>query len=212
MIFGGLIARIGASVLFGRAKKIVSAVPSKVWIGLAVVIVLLLAAWWHESHSQAMLKEAYEQGKKDRDAQWEQSIEDARLEAQNWKTKYESASSKLTETERQLHEEQLRSDSARADALRLRGPGAAAAQCRPVRDSVISGGSGGSQPANEQAGAAGTGMSSEDGAIVPWSWLVTTAQSCDADRSEVQRWRSWYPAQRDLFEAAKKQLEESIRK
>lgn len=208
-ILGGIAAKIAASAIFGRAKDFVKAIPREVWIGLAVVIALVAAVWWHNSHADAQLKLAYEQGFADRDKQLDEALTAMKDEAKAWKEKYETASTALATTERALHDQTLRSNAARADALRVRGPGAAQA-CRGSSDSSglpTAAGNGGAT--DQQSNVEGRGVPADQWATVPWSWLVTRAESCDADRDEVQRWRNWYPAQKKLYDDSRRAIEEN---
>lgn len=209
MPIGGVIGSIAASAIFGRAKNFIKSIPREVWIGLAVVIFLVAAVLWHNSHAASQLKLAYEQGFSDRDKQLDEALNAMEKEATAWKKKYETASIALSTTQRKLHDETLRSNAARADALRVRGPGAAQA-CRgsnystglPATSSV--GGAAGGQ-----TDADGSGVLADDRAAVPWSWLVSRAESCDADRDEVLQWRNWYPAQKNLYEDSRRALKEN---
>lgn len=199
-ILGGIAAKIAASAIFGRAKNFVKAVPREVWIGLAVVITLVAAVWWHNSHAEAQLKLAYEQGFADRDKQLDEALIAMEDEAEAWKEKYETASTALAATERALHDQTLRSNAARADALRVRGPGAAKACPRPSDSSGLPTAAGDGGTTDQQPNAEGRGMPADQWATVPWAWLVTRAETCDADRDEVIRWRNWYPAQKELYD------------
>lgn len=206
MIFGGLIARIGASVLFGRVKKIAEAVPKQVWIGLAVVIAVAIAVVVHQRHANAQLEASYSAGVQAEKTRLEKELADARAEAKRWREQYEQKSDALSALERTRHEEALRSNAALADALRLRGPGRAATCPGSSGAAGLSVTAGNDGAPVGQSDVEGRSVPSGDWAAVPWGWLVQRAEQCDADRDEVIRWRSWYPAQRNLYETERNNL------
>lgn len=212
MIFGGLIARIGASVLFGRVKNIVAKVPRWVWLTLAVVIALLAAVLVHQHYAQKRIDAAYAQGKADANKQWAEAFESMRKTSEAWKQRYETKSDALTNLERTRHEETLRANAARADDLRLHGPGrASAAYCRPGNDPRLSGLPGGQDGTPAQPDAPGPQVPSGDGfAIVPWSWLVQRAEEHDALLSEVTTSRRWHTEQEALRNEAIKDLKDRL--
>lgn len=209
MPLGGVIASIAASTFFGRVKDFLKAIPREVWIALIVVIALVLAVWWHNSHADAQLKLAYEQGVADRDKELDDALALMEEDAKAWKEKYETASNALAVTERALHDQTLRSNAARADALRLRGPGASQACRGSDNPSGLSSRTSSNGTAAQQSDADGSGVLADDRATVPWPWLVARAESCDADRDEVIRWRNWYPAQKKLYDDSRRAIEEN---
>jgi hypothetical protein len=119
--------------------------------------------------------------------------------------KAEQVAAAISKNERTQHEQALRSNAALADALQLRGPGAAASHCGPVDHPRLSAGAGGHFDAAAGADAAGPQVPASDWATVPWSWEVGRAKEHDDLLDEVKRWRENDGRQRAAWEAMRKE-------
>lgn len=207
MPFGGIIAKVAASALFGRARDLLKLVPRKVWIALAVVITLWAAVWLHQKQVDSAYHDAFNAGYAEREKDENEELKFMRDVATAWRKEYEKKATEVSNLQKELHNETIRANSARADALRVRGPGAAASCPRPDRAAGLSTPSGEHGAQASGTDVAGSGMPAEQWASVPWAWLVDRAETCDADRDEVQRWRNWYPQQRDLYNAERQRIQ-----
>ena len=187
-------------------QGVAQAIPPAAWRVIAA-LALLGAAWWWHNHS---VSAAYDRGVKDgadaRDAQWQGAVTEWNRAADLWKANFETASARISTIERERHDEILRGIAADADALRLSGPGRAAAKAcsGPIAPAGLADGSGGreSPPAGPDAPADQVPAGDRQ-AIVPWGWLVERSEDFDKLREEAVRWRSWYEAQRAAHLAAK---------
>lgn len=151
-------------------------VPRWIWILLAVAVAFRLAVGWHAGKIEALEKAAYERGADDqRRASLLLQRERAKLDA------------KIADELRSKNHEENRRIAAAADRLRLRGAGKAGAN-----SACLPGGAGGHGQAGRNANAAGSGVSAEQWAAVPWPWLVNRGEGHDALRAEVLAWREWH--------------------
>jgi len=110
----------------------------------------------------------------------------------------DAANVKIAAEIRRRHDEEARRIAAGADALRVSGPGRAAA-CPPATP-------GGHQPPGGAGNAPGPEMPPGDRAAVPWQWLVARAESADLNRSEVLAWREWHARLNAEWEAWRKRV------
>jgi hypothetical protein len=181
-------------------------VPSWVWYLLLGAIACHFALAWHagkvRAHDQAVIAA--------RDAQWQKRLDSEHAAAISYRTKYEQAQAELSQTLKEKHDAQVRSNASDASDLRLRGPGKAAApDCgpgyhpsppaavvRPERDTAGADVAAGQVPsADGVAGvpvAAGSTVRDQSFAIVPWSWLVDRAQEFDNLLDEVKTDHEWH--------------------
>lgn len=209
-MFGGIIARLGLSLVFGRLKTRLAAVPAWAWKTIAVVIALGLAVWAHQHYANKQISAAYASGWKaandDRD---KQDAEAARIAAEEL-AKHDGKAKGISDDERSKNDQANSRDAARADDLRLHGPGrASAVSCGPVRGSVVPASAGGHEPINGTVDAGVAGVPADQGlAGVPWTDLVEFARIYDANRNEVNSWRAWHPRQAEQTEAYRQSLEQ----
>lgn len=195
---------------FKAIGAFLAAVPTKVWIGLAVGAVLVGGYFLHQSKAHGAIKAAYSSGyaagSSDEDAKWQKRLDAEHKAAMDWKAKADAASSKITDEERARHEAERDAIAARADDQRVRGPGkAAAAPCG--RSSGLAGlpaSPGGSVQPGSAVDASLAGLSQGQGlAVVPWDDLTTFAASHDAAVAENRTWRSWYAREAKAWVDAK---------
>jgi hypothetical protein len=184
------LAGLGLLAKLGGAKATLAKVPPKVWYGLAIVAAVVGSFFVHQHYAHKALKAADASGY-NRARQ-----EDAKVIAQ-MRVRAEAAEANakaISQDTRNRNDETNRRIASSADALLVRGPGAAS--CRRVSNPTVSASS--SQPrASSGAGdAAASPMSSDDGtAAVPWVWLVNSSREADLNRAEVLSWRDWYQRQ-----------------
>lgn len=187
-------------------------VPPKVWAAIAAVALLGAGVWLVHHKIDAAYARGTKEGraamKLERDAAWQLAFDKMKQTSEKWKAGYETKARLLSEEERKHHEQDLRRNAADADALRLRGPGAAGApRCRPLGDPGSGAGAGGRGGAPAGPDAPGPEVPADGGqAVVPWNWLVQRAREHDDLLSEVTTWRRWYPKQADALLKAKRDL------
>lgn len=209
----GLALRLFAPALFGTIAKVFAAIPPKVWLVLAALALLGGAYWYHRS----TMADAYEAGKvagaAARDAKWQASFDRMEAAADQWRTNFEQSTSTITERIRDENAAELRRIGARADGLRLRGPGQATAPACAVREGAarLPSPTGGPQPTGQPVANGMAGLPDEEPlALVPWPDLVQRSEAADADAAEVKAWRTWYAKQKDAWEAARKRLVDAL--
>jgi hypothetical protein len=194
----GLVAKFGLKTVLGNAGAFIKRVPRWAWIALAVVLAIGAGAIWHGRQLRAHDKALTAQVIADRDVQWNKRLAAEHAAALAWKAKADQQLQTITQMQRKVTDEETRRIAADAAAVRLRGPGAAAAPagCRPGHPAELPGIAG--RPVAQPGGAAnaGTEVPAEDGsnrwAIVPWDWAVDVVSERDAFRVEAIGWRSWH--------------------
>jgi hypothetical protein len=170
------LAAVGARLL--PVRRVLGAVPPKVWLALAIALAAFLGFLWHQHAAHKAINAAYQQGKAD-------EAEHVRKQALELKAKADKVNAEIAAKIRSKNDEENRRIAGAADALRVSGPGRAVCARPPAAAS-------GPQSASAAAAAAGSEMPSADSAAVPWGWLVTRAEEHDQLRAEVLSWRSWY--------------------
>lgn len=208
-MFTGLIARLGLGLLFGRIRSVAEKIPRQVWIVLAALVVLALGWHLHASAVRDARAEGLAEGKQTADRQWSAAIEMQRADAARWRKDYETTATALTAEIGARHAQELRIIAARADDLRLRGPGRAAASCERSGDPAGLPATPGGLDAAPGAIAGGVAGMPPDGgpfATLPWPELVAQAEQADENRAEVKAWRDWYAAQKAKWERARANL------
>lgn len=208
-MFGGIIARLGLSLVFGRLKERLSAVPAWVWKTLAVVILLGLAVWAHQHYANKRINEAYALGwKQANDDRDKQDAQAAKLAEELGKAQDGNAKG-ISDEERKKNDAANGRDAARAADLRLHGPGrASAVSCGPVSGPGLPASAGGHDAPNGTVDARVAGVPADAGlAVVPWADLVEFAKLYDANRNEVNSWRAWHPKQAQQVEEYRRSLE-----
>lgn len=188
--------------------RILTAIPPKVLYALLGVIALTFAVIWHGHEVKQVKAAAFTAGRTAGITEMRASYDKLKaafdLEAQT----SQKRAAIISETERQLHEQDLRRNALAADDLRLRGPGKAAARiCRPDVAAGLPGRPGGPQITPAAPSPAGPEMPTGDReAVVPWGWLVRTVQEHDDALDENAAWRRWYPQQAAEFDRLKREI------
>jgi hypothetical protein len=171
---------------FSAAKLFFAGVPRWLWIALAAVALLIGGIIWHQHklkvHDTTLVKATIAT----RDAAWKAAFDKERAAALAWKANADKQAATIANDERKIHDQAVASNAAVADALRLRGPGAAAAHCGQGNHS------GATTPADRRdqaapaAGAPTAQVPSDDRAIVSWNWLVQVAREHDDLLADVK--------------------------
>lgn len=173
---------IGAKLL--GARKALKRVPRKVWITLAVVAAVVLAGWlahrWHAGKVEAFGNERYAAG-----------YAQARGEIEALRQQINRRNAELAAALRSKHDEQIRRNSADADALRLRGPGRAACASAFYIPAAAGRHDGAGRPADA---AVGDVRSEQREPLVglPFAPTVAFAEQHDNFRTEALSWRAWH--------------------
>ena len=193
---------IGAALFFvpglrELVGRLIGSIPPRVLWALVAMAAILGVVLWHNHAVESARAEGIEAGKLAADAEWKAAFEAERTAAQLWKRGFEASTVRINDLLGARHDQNLRDIGARADDLRLRGPGKAAACGRPGADPRLSGGSGaGGQPAAPADAPTDQVPDGDRRAIVPWGWLVARAEDHDALLTEVTTWRSWHGQQK----------------
>lgn len=182
----GLAGSIALGGMLGKAKAVAGSIPWQVWAVAGALLLLGLGSCVHGHKVKAFEKDVIAAN----DTKWQKRLDQAHQEALDWKTKFEARTAAISQDIRRNHETTLRSNAALADDLRLHGPGAA--RCGADRSKVAAAAGGRDQAGGRPDAASGQMPAGEGDAVVPWGWLVTSAQQCDANRSEVLSWRELY--------------------
>jgi hypothetical protein len=181
-------------------------IPPKVWIAIAAVALLVAACFLHGHQVKKAHDAAFAEGAAAEDAKWQKRLDAEHAAALQWKAKADAAATKISQEERARHEDDLNSIAARADAQRLRGPGAAAAApCGGHGNAArVPAAPGGHVAADRSADAGVDRVPTDEGlAIVSWDDLVDWAAAADGWRSEALTWRTWYPRQAEANRVAR---------
>lgn len=190
--------RIGARLT--GAAGMFKRIPRWAWIALAVAALLTAGFFWHQHKAHAALKAADESGYARAVKVYERALVIVRQRAIERRRKAEAEGRAISSKLKERHDEQVRHIAADADALRMRGPGAAAG-CRPGDRPGLPAAAGGAERGGRSGAAAAGPLSASDRlALVPWSWLVDGAQQADESRAEVLTWREWYAQQAAAWE------------
>lgn len=196
-IIGGLAAKVGASLLLGRVKRAAAAIPWQLWIAITAIALIGIGSCVHSNKVEQLRTASFKAGVAAEKKAGNERLAKMRRAALKWKAVAEQRAARISQEIRDAHEKTLRDNSARADSLRLRGPGAA--RCGPDDHSGVPATAGGREQAGRGADASAAGVPAEDGlAAVSWGWLVSQAEQCDANRSEVLSWREFHRRQSGL--------------
>lgn len=214
-----LIARFGLPVVLRTARAGFSRVPRWAWIALAAAALLIGGYFWHQHKAHAAIdtavKAAVTAAIQTRDQQWQKRLNTAHSDALAWKGKFDAEVTKAVKLQRKLTDEENRRIDADAGALRLRGPGhaAAPANCRPGDHSGLPGIAGRHDPQPGAAANARTEVPAGDGAdqwaVVPWNWAVDVVSERDAFRVEAIAWRGWHATIAGMWERMRQQAPKS---
>lgn len=189
---------------------------SRLGLGLVGSLLLAFGVWaalaWHSGKVDARIEREVKASITARDAQWQGAFDRMKAAADQWQQNYERERDARASARRQAHETEIGRIGAAADALRLRGPGAAAADryCRSIADPRASAAAGGREPA-----AAGPAAPADrvpdpdwptDGIVVSLGWLTQRGREFDELLDESRAWRLHDAEQRDLIHDAREDL------
>lgn len=199
---------IGAALFFvpglrAMLGQLIGSIPPRLLWALVAMAAIFGAVLWHGHAVESARKDGVKAGKLAADIEWKAAFDTQRAASQQWKRNFEARGVRINDLLGARHDQNLRDNSARADDLRLRGPGKAAACGRPGADPRLSSGPGaGGQPASPTDAPADQVPDGDRRAIVPWGWLVARAEDHDALLSEVTTWRSWHDQQKTAHDEA----------
>lgn len=206
-----LALRIFAPGVWAMLSGIAQAISPKVWLVIAALAALGGAWWWHTSTVSAAYNKGYAQASVERDAAWRGAFDKMNAAAQGWRDNFEQRGAQIAAEIGARHAQELRANAALADALRLRGPGRAAACLNPGGGAGLAPGSGGHDAPGGAADAGMAGLPDETPmAIVPWPDLIQRSEDADADRAEVKAWREWYARTKDEWEEYRAKLKREL--
>lgn len=200
----GLLAR--ASGISSAAGAALKRIPPKAWYALAIGVALAAAFFIHQHLAHKAIAAAKLEQKQADDAATAEFLAAAHADALEWKSRAEQKGAAIATSERTQHEQDLSSNAALADALQLRGPGAAASHCGPDDRSGSAAGAGGHVDASSGAGATVAPVPDPervDIIALPFDPTVALTLEHDDLLSEVKRWRDNDAKQRAAWSAMK---------
>jgi hypothetical protein len=196
-----------ALLLFARR------IPPRLWLALAVLALAVLAligaaVWWHRSAVADARADGFAAGSAARDLAWQGSFDTALAKGLKYKADFEQASQQLAVALRSKTDETLRRNAATADALRLRGPGAAAAPvCRSGSVAATGPAASGPRPPGGPGDAPVDHLPADQGlAILRWTDLVRFAEQHDRYRAEREALIEHHDAQAKALEELRAKL------
>lgn len=209
---GGYIAlRLFAPGLLAVIGGVLKAIPPKVWLALAALAFVCGLLWWHNHEVKAAYNRGYATATVERDAKWSASFDTMHGAAQTYAAAFNQQSATLSNQIGARHATELRAIAARADDLRLRGPGRAAACARPGAVAGLSPATGGREPSGGTVDDGVAGLPDETPmAIVPWPDLIQRGEDADANRAEVIAWRERDAALRKLWDDYRAKLKRDL--
>ncbi len=167
-------------------------IPPIVWYLIVIAAVYLIS----DALLSRAIDNAYDRGFDERTKQFDAELVEERAAAAAWKLKYQATSAAITAQTGEEHAQNVADVGARADALLVRGPGAAASCPRSHAGAVVPAPASGFQAAGGAGASAVPGVSADEGLVsLPWGILVERARDADTSREEVLTWRSWYAQQ-----------------
>jgi hypothetical protein len=201
----GLAASIGARAIAGKAvanaKRAWTAIPPKVKLALAGVVLVVLLALVHQHYAHKALKAADEAGYARGVKVYERALHIVHQRAARRRQAQETVAADISKQVRNRYDEQARSIAAGADALRVRGPGAA--RCGPLDHSGLPAGAGGhASPAGPGDDAVPQVPDRDRAELIamPFAGAVGFAEQHDLNRAEDLAWREWYDRQFKAWE------------
>lgn len=157
------------------AKGVLKGIPWWVWALLAFAIFYRMTVGIHNGWIEDLKETSYKSGWDARDAAAKAAVAKAEGEAR-----------RLAVELRSRTDEENRRTAGAADALRVRGPGAA--RCpRPAATAPSR-----HEPAGGGAVPPAGGVPDEDWIALPYLYAVNQAELCDFNRTEVLAWRDFY--------------------
>jgi hypothetical protein len=210
-MFEAFFLKLAANAVSSKIGPLLKRVPWQVWAAIVAILLIAGGVWFHQRAVKQLQESSYAAGAADGSAREKKtfaaSLAKARADATTWRVKYEDKAAALTKEIGERNALEARNIAARADALRLRGPGQAAACSGSGTGSGPAAGAGGREPASGPGNAALAGMPEDEPmAIVPWGDLVGFGEGHDLDRSEVLTWRAWYARNAELLREARTSL------
>lgn len=192
------LAALNLAARFPRVASVFAAIPKPVWEAIAVVGYVLALFALHQHYADAAIARHVQAAIAQRDQQWEKRFADEHAAALRWKAKADAQAATISTQQRNLNDETQKRLAADAAAVRLRGPGKAAAPagCRPGSPARISAATSGHVEATGAGSNAASEVPAGDGsdqwAVVPWGWVVDVVQERDSYAAELTTWHRWY--------------------
>ena len=159
------------------------------WVWELVLIALAIGAGMLLHHTQVVRHDnGVRTAQQTQDnAAWQKALAKEHEAAMKWKAGFDQQSAATVAEERKLNEKAVADDAALARALSLHGPGAASASgCRQGDHTSAAAAPDRHEQTAASSSASGSELPSEDGAIVPWNWLVRVLQEHDDMRADLQ--------------------------
>jgi hypothetical protein len=157
-------------------RAFLARVPWQVWVAIALAIAVWRGIAWHKDAVTDAARAGVKAGYKMASDEFAERFRVIAIKA--------DATAAMI---RKATDEKAHTISADADALRMRGPGAARCTNPPRAPAP-----GRSDAPGGGADAPAAGVLGSDWAAVPWQWLVAGAEICDLNRNEVVAWREWH--------------------
>jgi hypothetical protein len=182
----GLGAWLGESALMTSPAGPIIKMFWKPLLGALLVVVLF-------SLHQCEVRKFKSKVTADVNAGWQKRLDAEHAAALTWKHKFDQSQAAMALAIRTRHEDTLRADAALADAIKLRGPGAA--RCGQGTYSSAAAGAGRHVAGSRQADAPVVGLPDQERVDLiglPFTGTVNGFQRCDANLSEVKSWHEWY--------------------
>lgn len=206
-----VLLRVFAPGVWATLIGIAQAIPPKVWLAIAGLAALGGAWWWHTSTVKAAYNKGYAQATVERDAQWSAAFDKMNAAAAAWRDNFDKRGAQIAAEIGARNAQELRANAARADALRLRGPGRAGTCLNPGGAAGLLPASGGHEPPAGTGDAGVAGLPDETPmAILPWPDLIQRSEDADADRAEVKAWREWYARTKAEWEEYRAKLKREL--
>lgn len=194
-----LAAKIGFGLFFGKMKKI--QIPQWVWL-LAAGIILAVGGFWYHSHKVSSFETVTraDQKRLDDDAH-QKELATAHQDALDWKAKYVSASTNISNQGKIDHAVSVDRNATLARSLSSHGSGKAdlglVCSASPIACSSGSNSGSGSTVDAQVGGVPNTER--PDLIAVPRDDLIKFAQHYDDNYSEVKTWRNDKIQQENLY-------------
>ena len=176
-----------SALMQSPAGAFLKSVPAWAWKAAAIVALLVGGYLYHQHRAHKAIAAAKLEQKQADDTAWAKALAKAHADALTWKARANAQAATIANDERKIHEQAVASNAAAADALRLRGPGAAsAAHCGQGDHTGAPAAADRHDQATSGASATAAQVPSGDWAIVPWSWVVQISQEHDDLLADVK--------------------------
>lgn len=173
---------------------ILKMIPRWLWILLAVAAAVLFAVHWHSGKIEDLRSTSFQAG-------YAKAVADGKQRVHVVEHQSETVSSE----ERKTAHEEIERNGRAADALRVRGPGAAA--CVNPGLPVGAGGSGAIGGRADDPLAGVPGGERQRLIALPFAETVDRAEIADANRTEVLAWRQWHDRLTEMWAEANRKAE-----